>query len=146
LKGTCKDGQPIDEPLHTIQAGGLHYGEVRAFLIKYYGTEQHGHGLQLPLATVTTKDRFGLVTVEGDDYAIADIGMRMFAPRELFRAQGFPDDYIIDPLVESLEKPGIFKPLSSTAQIRMCGNSVSPPVAEALVLANYVEQRGREVA
>lgn len=145
LKGTCRDGQPMDEPLHTIQAGGLHYGQVHAFLTKYYGTEQDPQ-IEMPLDTVTTKHRFGLVTVYGEKWAISDIGMRMFKPRELFRAQGFPDDYVIDPLYEKVEGSGVFTPLSSTDQIRMCGNSVSPPVAEALVRANYVALRTEKVA
>lgn len=58
-----------------------------------------------------------------------DIGMRMLAPRELFRAQGFPDRYVIAPIVNG-------KTLTKTAQIRMCGNSVVPALAEALVRAN----------
>jgi DNA (cytosine-5)-methyltransferase 1 len=132
LKGTCRDGQPVDAPIHTIQASGTHYGEVRAFLLKYYGTEQDPR-LGSPLGTVTTKDRFGLVTVHGESYRIVDIGMRMLQPRELFRAQSFDDDYIIDP-----EYNG--KPLTKTAQVNMCGNSVSPVEAKALVRANVVEQ------
>lgn len=140
LKGTCRDGQPIDEPLHTIQANGLHYGQVSAFLTKYYGTQQNPQ-IQMPLDTITTKDRFSLVTVYGEKYAIGDLGMRMFASRELFRAQGFPDNYIIDPLYEKVEGSGIYQRLTSTEQIRMCGNSVPPPVAEALVRANYREAR-----
>src|SRR6185436_15006017 len=56
FKGTCRDGQPIDEPLHTIQSGGLHYAQVSAFLLKYYGTDQDPR-LELPLGVVTTKDR-----------------------------------------------------------------------------------------
>ncbi len=115
-------------PAPTLTAGGTHLAEVRAFLIKYFGTDGDPR-LTDPLHTVTTKDRFGLVTVHGEDYAIADIGMRMLAPRELFRAQGFPDRYVIDPVVNG-------KPLTKTAQVRMCGNSVSPPIAAALVAAN----------
>jgi DNA (cytosine-5)-methyltransferase 1 len=132
LRGTSKDGQPSDEPLHTISAGGLHHAEVRAFMIKYYGNEEGGHGLDKSLGTATTKERFGLVTVdiEGEPYAIVDIGMRMLSPRELFAAQGFPASYIIDPILEG-------KPLTKTAQIRMCGNSVCPPMSEALVRANF---------
>ncbi|WIW88994.1 DNA cytosine methyltransferase [Sphingobium sp. V4] len=131
LRGTSKDGQPSDMPLHTISAGGLHHAEVRAFLVKYYGNEQDGHGLGGPLGAVTTKDRFGLVTVtiEGEEYAIVDIGMRMLSPRELFNAQGFPPEYIIE-----LDVNG--RPLTKTAQVRMCGNSVSPVMAEALARAN----------
>lgn len=129
LKGTARDGQPVTEPLHTVQAGGLHYGEVRAFLLKYYGTDQNPQ-LEAPLGTLTTKDRFGLVTVHGQEYVIADIGMRMLVPRELFRAQGFPDSYVIDPVVRG-------KPLTKTAQVRMCGNSVCPPLAAALARAQF---------
>lgn len=131
LRGTSKDGQSSDTPLHTISAGGVHHAEVRAFLVKYYGNEQDGHGLAAPLGAVTTKDRFGLVivTIGGEDYAIVDIGMRMLSPRELFLAQGFPPEYIIDLMVNG-------KPLTKTAQVRMCGNSVSPVMSQALARAN----------
>ena len=139
LKGTCLDGQPIDVPLHTVQASGNHYGEVRAFLLKYYGTRSVGSGLSDPMHTVTSTDRFGLVTVHGEDYQIVDIGMRMLQPRELFRAQSFEDDYIIDPMFNG-------KPLTKEAQVEKCGNSVSPVVAKALVRANVVEQSAAEVA
>lgn len=139
LKGTCLDGQPIDVPLHTVQAGGNHYGEVRAFLLKYYGTRSIGSDLSAPMHTVTSTDRFGLVTVHGEDYQIIDIGMRMLQPRELFRAQSFRDDYIIDPIFNG-------KPLTKTMQVEKCGNSVNPVVAEALVNANVVEQAIAEVA
>jgi DNA (cytosine-5)-methyltransferase 1 len=140
FKGTCRDGQAIDEPLHTIQSGGLHYAQVNAFLLKYYGTDQNPQ-LELPLSVVTTKDRFALVTVHGEEYAIVDIGMRMLTPRELFRAQGFRDSYVIDPLVpdKRVKKSVRLIPLPKTGQVRMCGNSVVPQVAEALVAANYQE-------
>lgn len=128
-------GQPVDNPIGTLTAGGGHFAEVRAFLIKYYGNEDGGHGLLNPLGTVTTKDRFGVVTciVDGVEYAIADIGMRMLAAHELFAAQGFPPDYQID-----LIGPN-GRPLTKTAQVRMCGNSVCPPLPEALVRANLSE-------
>lgn len=129
LKGTCKDGQPVSEPLATVQAGGLHYGEVRAFLIKYFGTNQDPR-LDEPLHTITSKHRFGLVTVHGEQYFIADIGLRMLTPPELYKAQGFPDNYRI-----SFEVNG--KLLSKTAQVRMCGNSVSPPNAAAVARAQF---------
>jgi len=85
--------------------------------------------------------------VRGEAYAIVDIGMRMLAPRELYRAQGFPDTYVIDVPVTKTDKRGKTKtaPLTKTAQIRMCGNSVAPPIAAALVRAN-VGQRKAEVA
>lgn len=130
LYGTCKDGQDNREPMPTITSGGQHIGEVRAFLIKYYGTDQDPQ-LREPMHMVTTKDRFGIVTVKGEDYIIADIGMRMLQPRELYRAQGFPDSYVID-----LDVQG--KRLTKTAQVRMCGNSVCPPIAAAIVRANML--------
>ena len=122
-------GSSLFEPMPTITATGQHIGEVRAFLTKYYN---HGDGQSLwePLHTVTTKDRIGLVTVAGEDYQIADIGMRMLEPRELFRAQGFPDDYIID-----FDCNG--KHYSKSAQVARCGNAVPPQLSQALVTANY---------
>lgn len=123
-------GQPTDEPLHTVSAQGTHFAEVRAFLVKHYGDEQD---LQL----VAGEDRYGLVTIKGVEYAITDIGLRMLAPRELFRAQGFPESYIIDKgLVIDQDGNILWKPLTKTAQVRMCGNSVCPPMAAALVRAN----------
>lgn len=129
LRGTCKDGQRTDAPTPTITASGTHVAEVRAFLSAYYGTNQDAR-LTDPMHTVTTKERFGLVTVDGLPYRIEDIGMRMLQPRELYRAQGFPEDYRIN-----LTYGG--KPLTKSAQVRMCGNSVSPPVAAAIVGANF---------
>lgn len=134
LRGTCRDGARVDEPLHTVSAGGMHHAEVRAFLIKYYGNEKDGVDLRDPLHTVPTHDRFGLVTIHGEDYAIVDIGMRMLTPRELARAQGFPDSYVLDPVVNG-------KPLSKSAQVRMIGNSVCPDVATALIRANFEHEQ-----
>lgn len=130
LRGTCKHGQPVDDPVATITGGGTHIGEVRAFLLKYYGTDQDPR-LHEPLHTLTTKDRFGLVTVNihGEPYVITDIGLRMLQPRELFRAQGFPDDYQIDIVMNG-------KNITKSDQVRMCGNSVCPPIARAIVSAN----------
>ncbi|MDF2234856.1 DNA cytosine methyltransferase [Albimonas sp. CAU 1670] len=145
LRGSDRRAAAVDAPVRTISAGGTHAGLIGAFLTKYYGT---GDGAQVdgPAPTDTTRDRFGLVTVEidGATYAIADIGMRMLTPRERFRAQGFPDSYQIEigrgPDGEPVK-------LTSTAQGRMCGNSVSPPMAEALARANVPEMaEGREAA
>ncbi|MEM7101378.1 MAG: DNA cytosine methyltransferase [Pseudomonadota bacterium] len=124
--------QSIADPMPTITAGGGHVGEVRAFLTKYYG-KSIGQDLIEPLHTVTTKDTVGLVTIHGLPYEIVDIGMRMLSPKELFAAQGFPADYITSPHFNG-------KTLTKTAQVRMCGNSVSPPVARALVEANITNQ------
>lgn len=134
MRNNC-NGRSVEDPIPTLTAGGGHVGEVRAFLMKYYGTDQDPR-LAEPIHTLTTKDRFGLVTVAGIDYQIVDIGMRMLQPRELFRAQGFPDSYVIAPEFNG-------KPLTKTAQVRMCGNSVCPNVAEALVDANYVNEQRR---
>jgi DNA (cytosine-5)-methyltransferase 1 len=134
LRGTCQDGQPVDEPLHTISAGGTHHGEVRAFLVKYYGEGGQWQDVRDPMHTIPTKDRLGLVTIHGEDYAIVDIGMRMLTPRELARAQGFPDSYVLDPLFDG-------KPLTKSSQVRMIGNSVCPDVATALILANFAHEK-----
>ena len=125
------DGRDVREPIPTITAGDGHFGEVRAFLIKYYG-DATGQDIKSPLDTVTTKDRFGLVTIAGVDYQIVDIGLRMLEPRELYGCQGFPDDYIIDH-----DYTGKTYPRSE--QVRRCGNAVCPPIPAALVKANLPE-------
>lgn len=131
FRGT-NTGQPTDTPLHTVTASGTHLGEVRAFLMKYYGNEKGGVGLSEPLGTVTTNDRFGLVTVDGADYEIVDIGMRMLQPHELYAAQGFPSWYVIDQDFRG-------KKYAKDKQVARCGNAVPPPFAEALVRANLPE-------
>lgn len=125
------DGRNIKEPIPTITAGDGHFGEVRAFLIKYYGN-QTVHDVREPLDTITTKDRFGLVTIAGVDYQIVDIGLRMLEPRELYGCQGFPDDYIIDHDYTGRSYP-------RNEQVRRCGNAVCPPIPAALVKANLPE-------
>lgn len=126
------DGQNLDQPLNTITAGFNHFGEVRAFLIKYYGGENNVADVAKPSPTITAKDRMGLVTVQGQDYQIVDIGLRMLTPRELFDAQGFPPDYIID-----VDADG--KPYPKVEQVARCGNAVCPPIPTALVRANLPE-------
>jgi len=134
------EGSP-EKPIKTVTTG-RHASLVAAFLAKYYGSEQDPR-LDEALHTVTTRDRFGLVTVQvgGEPFVIVDIGMRMLTPRELFRAQGFPDDYVIDPECERIVrgKPAVGR-LPGYVQIRCCGNSVCPPVAEALVRANVAAE------
>ncbi|MFZ1871748.1 MAG: DNA cytosine methyltransferase [Chania sp.] len=140
MRGT-NTGQEVTDPLQTVTAGGNHFGEVRAFLLKYYGNDKEGVDLNDPLHTVTTNDRFGLVTVEGVDYQIVDIGMRMLQPHELYAAQGFPSWYIIDQDYRG-------KKYAKDKQVARCGNAVPPPFAEALVRANLPEMcvPRREVA
>ncbi len=118
---------------HAVVEAALHPGkdrspEVAAFLTKYYGTAV-GSDLREPLHTITSRDRFGLVVVAGLKYRITDIGMRMLAPRELYRAQAFPESTEIAPRLNG-------KPITKTAQLRLCGNSVVPLVAQQLVAAN----------
>ena len=125
------DGRDLRDPIPTITAGDGHFGEVRAFLIKYYG-QGTGQDIKEPLDTVTAKDRFGLVMIEGVDYQIVDIGLRMLEPKELYGCQGFPDDYIIDH-----DYTGKTYPRSE--QVRRCGNAVCPPIPAALVKANLSE-------
>jgi DNA (cytosine-5)-methyltransferase 1 len=123
-------GAPVTGPLPTVTTdGGGHASLMHAFLQKYYGTGGQDQDIADPMHTLTAKARMGLVTVAGILHRIVDIGMRMLEPRELYRAQGFPDSYIIDRGPDG-------KPLTKTAQIRMCGNSVCPPIAAALVSAN----------
>lgn len=126
MRGTCRDGQDVRGPMPTLTAGGNHVAEVRAFLTVYYGNERDGAGLREPCRTVTSKDRLALVTVSGVDYQIVDIGMRMLTPRELARAQGFPDEYVLTG--------------TKTSQVARIGNSVPPCMAEALVRANLGDE------
>ena len=121
-------GQDVRDPLHTITTSPGHFAEVRAFLIKYYG-QGTGQPIDQPLDTIVGRDRFGLVTIHGQDYQIIDIGMRMLQPRELYNAQGFPEDYIIEHDYTGKQYP-------KSKQVARCGNSVPPPFAEALVRAN----------
>ncbi|WP_302554314.1 DNA cytosine methyltransferase [uncultured Bilophila sp.] len=128
-------GQEVTKPLNTMTAQTNHFGEVCAFLVKYYGNGDNAVPCDKPAPTVTAKDRMGLVTVRGQDYQIADIGLRMLTPRELFNAQGFPKDYIID-----VDADG--KPYPKSEQVARCGNAVCPPIPTALVRANLPEMCG----
>jgi DNA (cytosine-5)-methyltransferase 1 len=130
LKGSARRDAPADGPCPAICAGGTHVAAVTAFLIKYYRTGGP-KPVDLPLDVATSVARFGLVTVmiEGTRYAIVDIGMRMLTPRELFLAQGFPEDYILD-----VEHEG--RKLTKSDLVRLVGNSVSPPWAIAHAVAN----------
>ena len=139
-------GQGLDEPAPTITAGGggksslvelqlspeVEAGTLRvaAFLISYYGTSDAGD-IAAPAPTITTRDRLALVTVtiKGTPYVIVDICLRMLQPTELYKAQGFPADYIISHGADG-------KPFTKTHQVHMCGNSVSPPPMAALARAN----------
>ncbi len=139
-------GQPLEKPAPTVTAGGRGKSSVvslrlspeheegalrvAAFLISYYGTENVSSAGE-PAPTITTKDRLALVTVmvKGTPYVIVDICLRMLKPSELYKAQGFPADYVITHGADG-------KPFTKTQQVHMCGNSVSPPPMAALAKAN----------
>jgi DNA (cytosine-5)-methyltransferase 1 len=151
LRGTST-AAATDEPLAKISAGGQNHTEVRAFLLAYYGTDQDQMP-SLPLATVIRRDRFGLATIHGQDYETVDIGLRMLAPHELYGAQGSPAGYVIDEIpdpallfageAQAHADPVLLPriPLMKSGQVRMYGNSVCPPLSEALIRANFVQER-----
>lgn len=139
-------GAATDQPVRTLSAGGEHHAvvectlspeheagalQVAAFLLRYYGTGGQWGEITEPAHAITTKDRLALVTVtvRGTPYVIVDIGLRMLQRHELFRAQGFPADYIIDRTADG-------RTLSVSRSVGMCGNSVSPPPHCAVVNAN----------
>ncbi|HKJ77254.1 MAG TPA: DNA cytosine methyltransferase, partial [Gammaproteobacteria bacterium] len=136
LKGTQRRARGLDAPATTVCAGGNHAGLVAALMAPYYGSGsgETGRDLRDPVPTVPCNDRFQLVTVdiEGETYVLADIGMRMLQPRELFRANGFPDEYRID-----LEVDG--RKFSKSDKTRLVGNSVPPQWAAVLSRANVAE-------
>ncbi|AYF99781.1 DNA cytosine methyltransferase [Lactococcus allomyrinae] len=123
-------GIDVRNPTDTITQVD-HHALVEAFLIKYYGSDT-GQSLNDPLHTIPTKDRFGLVRIENQDYRIVDITMRMLQPHELSKAQGLPEDYIIDRDPEGNK-------VSKAVQTARIGNMVVPQCAEALVRANLPE-------
>ncbi|MDU1952011.1 MAG: DNA cytosine methyltransferase [Atlantibacter hermannii] len=132
LRGTCRDGQRTDDPMQTITAGGLHVGEVQTMLAAEHYDEQRADQVLAFLQEYCGADCEGLVTISGVVYRIVDIGMRMLQPAELYRAQGFPEWYIID-------RDYMGTRYAKDKQVARCGNAVPPPFAEALVRANLPE-------
>ena len=143
LKGTNLGG-PITEPVQTITAGGGHHGvittevaaatpgadlrnwpKIRAALNEYCGYKLEDNEVILFL-------------IGGAWYFMADIGLRMLTPRELYRANGFPDDY-------KIERDYLGNIYGKTKQVARCGNAVPPPFATALVRANLPEWCGGEI-
>jgi DNA (cytosine-5)-methyltransferase 1 len=125
--------QDARQPGPTLTTGGTHVAEVRAFLVKYFGTGV-ARSLFQPADTITTKDRVGLVlvTIAGEEYVLVDIGMRMLTPRELFLLQGFPASYVIDRGTVD----GRTRHFTKSTQTRLVGNSVPPQLAAAIIRAN----------
>lgn len=132
LRGTCRDGQRTDEPMPTVTAGGTHVGEVKTLLAVDGYDEQRAHQALEFLREYCGPESTGLVTIESVVYRIVDIGMRMLQPHELYRAQGFPEWYIIDRDYRGMK-------YAKDKQVARCGNAVPPPFAEALVRANLPE-------
>ncbi len=132
LRGTCRDGQRTDQPMPTVTAGGTHVGEVKTMLAVDGYNEQRAQQTLEFLREYCGPDSTGLVTLDGVVYRIVDIGMRMLQPHELYRAQGFPDWYIIDQDFRGVK-------YAKDKQVARCGNAVPPPFAEALVRANLPE-------
>ncbi|MGG7725842.1 DNA cytosine methyltransferase [Klebsiella aerogenes] len=132
LRGTCRDGQRTDAPMPTITAGGQHVGEVETTLAVEHYDEQRAQQVLAFLKEYCGADSTGLVEIAGVTYRIVDIGMRMLQPHELYRAQGFPDWYIIDQDYRGVK-------YAKDKQVARCGNAVPPPFAEALVRANLPE-------
>ena len=139
-------GAAATDPLGTVCAQAEHHAvvelqlspeaeagalRVAAFLMRYHSTGGQWADLRAPLTAVTTKDRLALVTVtiRGAPYVIVDIGLRMLRPRELYTAQGFPTDYVIERTADG-------RVLAGYEQVRMVGNSVSPPPLRAIAAAN----------
>lgn len=132
LRGTCRDGQRADEPMPTITAGGQHVGEVKTTLAVEDYDEERAQQVLAFLQEYCGVDCTGLVEIDGVTYRIVDIGMRMLQPHELYRAQGFPEWYIIDRDYRGVK-------YAKDKQVARCGNAVPPPFAEALVRANLPE-------
>jgi DNA (cytosine-5)-methyltransferase 1 len=133
MRGDCAVPRP------TVPAQGTHIAEVRAFLTAFYGsdgTAGKGQRLDDPARTLTAKHRLGLVTVEGIDYQIVDIGMRMLEPHELLAAQFGRYAAAYD----------LSAARTKAAKVRLIGNSVAPECAEALVRANLPAQPEAAVA
>lgn len=143
LKGTNLGG-PVSEPVQTITAGGGHFGVVTTMIapvspgadlknwpkIRELLNTYCGYGLK--------EDEVILFQITGGLYFMADIGLRMLTPRELYRANGFPDDYIID-------RDYTGKEYGKAKQVARCGNAVPPPFATALVRANLPEWCGQTI-
>lgn len=130
LRGNNHGADP-QEPMPTVSAQGNHIAEVRAFLTAYHASDYaggYGQAVSEPTRTLTTKHRLGLVTVEGADYQIVDIGMRMLEPHELLAAQFGRFTAAFD----------LSAAATKTAKVQLIGNSVCPEVVVPLVRANPV--------
>jgi DNA (cytosine-5)-methyltransferase 1 len=144
--GTCT-GSGMNEPMHTVTMSPGHFGEVRTYFAKWDEwdgrqdlyrwpeirsllNEFCGYGIE--------DDQVLILEIGGVQWFISDIGLRMLTPRELYNANGFPPDYII-------ERDYAGREYNKTLQVARCGNAVPPPFAEALVRANLPELCGKRL-
>jgi DNA (cytosine-5)-methyltransferase 1 len=145
LRGTST-AAPVEAPLATVSAGGQHHAEVRTTFAHPGQSEERREQVRAFLRaycpSLKDAERPELVVINGELMEVVDIGLRMLTPRELANAQGFPPDYILDPFYTYVDKRGrtVTKRLSGSAQVRMIGNSVSPPPAVALLRANIAHE------
>jgi DNA (cytosine-5)-methyltransferase 1 len=134
-------GHPVNDPLHTVTTSPGHLGEVRTYLAKWDGVQPLRRWPEIRKLLNTycgyniPEDHVLILSLGSSDWFISDIGLRMLTPRELYAANGFPPDYIIDRDYTGRE-------YSKTLQTARCGNAVPPPFAEALVRANLPELCG----
>ena len=143
MKGTNLGGS-VSEPVQTITAGGGHFGVVTTTVVKAEPDAglQHWPEIRELLNTycgynLGSEDVI-LFQIDGTSYFMADIGLRMLTPRELYSANGFPPDYIIDRDYKGIS-------YGKSKQVARCGNAVPPPFAAALVRANLPEWCGAEI-
>lgn len=143
MKGTNLGG-PMSEPVQTITAGGGHFGVVTTTVVKAEPGADLKHWPEIrDLLNTYCGYTLGpedviLFEIGGAAYFMADIGLRMLTPRELYMANGFPRDYKIERDYTGKEYP-------KTKQVARCGNAVPPPFATALVRANLPEWCGAEI-
>ena len=143
MKGTNLGG-PMSEPVQTITAGGGHFGVVITVVDKAERDADLKHWPEIrDLLNTYCGYRLGpedviLFQIDGTLYFMADIGLRMLTPRELYSANGFPPDYIIDRDYKG-------NSYGKSKQVARCGNAVPPPFAAALVRANLPEWCGAEI-
>jgi DNA (cytosine-5)-methyltransferase 1 len=145
LRGTSEDQlmpRSVEDPLSTISSGGRHQAPVAAFLTKYHRDGGQHARADEPLHTADCTDRMAVVTVmiDGEPWVITDIGMRMLTARELFAAQGFTSDYIIDRGCFVENGKYVWRKLTATTSVRLVGNSVSPEAEYALIAANFAHR------
>lgn len=146
------DGARTDEPAHTITAKDR-FAHVQADLQPpTFGPEHQARAKEvaefLRAHGAWDGGEFVTLDISGETYVMVDIGLRMLTPRELFNAQGFPTDYVIEGVWDQSGDDWAFRPFTKSTQVSCCGNSVCPDIARALVEANcqHLVQEQEEAA